>query len=106
MTNEEFMALSIECIGEEPDRWGNINLVFKIKDFWFYLHAYGTKSKSIFSISPWVRHDQAGFCPLCGSEGRDCRELSVHVDTLFHELIQSKNLRLLWLFREYRMESA
>lgn len=103
MNHEEFMALSIERIGEDPDRWGNINLRFKIKDFWFYLHAQGTGQKNIFRISPWVRHDQSGFCPLCGSKGLDCRVLKTQHKALFHALINSNELRMPWLFRQYEM---
>lgn len=102
MTFEEIITLPIKDVSERSFHDGSVCIWFTIDNHVFYIDVIQSKHK--FKVSS-ISHDRIEKeCPLCLQKGRrSCFVLNQHRKDFFQTLIQSKPLRLPWLYREYKI---
>lgn len=102
MTVEEIMVLSITNIQEKEKPNKDIKILFAVQN-----HSFDLLIRELdgLYIPMGICHaKQTQYCSFCDGNSNKiwhCNALSPHLNTLFLRLIESNQLRLNWLYREY-----
>lgn len=90
------------------EKYDSYEIQFTIDDFPFSVVVYKPIRDFQKNHVSGVFHEDYGACPICtrlGFQSR-CYILNSQLDVLFEQLISSNSLRLLWLYREYKVASS
>jgi len=107
MTEEEVKALLMEDIVEKIDTYAGMDEIFiefNLDDCPLCINLYKGKEENEYRLNS-VKH-MNHFCSFCPREGLVCTVLSTHINQLFTRLIESNELRLIWLYRTYRLKKV
>lgn len=100
MTHEEIMAIPIENV--EESEWednGSIFIFFELNGISCYFEVFCSED-DVYSPS-MISYGGKKFCRYCKQKETYCPKLEAHRETIFERVIQSKPIRLNWLYREY-----
>jgi len=106
MTKEEILQLPITTILEHK----SIGLDSRVIQFDMADHSYNLFIDRLedgrYAPTHVAHQLYRDYCPLCEDKGTFCSLLSSvsFIYPLFHRLIASNELRLIWLYREYKEE--
>lgn len=101
MTYEDLIAIPIQNIREEVLHSKSIRIYFDIQGFSYFIYVHHEQN-NLFSLDS-ICHNAGGYCPLCERrKNQFCLVLERHRLQLFERLIQTNELRLLWLYRKYK----
>lgn len=109
MTHDEIMAMPIEHVSEKTyvDGNGMIEILFHIEGYVFRFFVIDTDKEYYFG---GIYHDRESkpclFCKGTWGEQIKCKVLENEEikSLLFERLIQSKPIRLNWLYRVYKLD--